>query len=85
MRKLSLGVIGMYIGVLSAFSQTTDSSAYKNKKLKPTEINFVTGYYHQDGDLSPVTGGIGTEKLSDIATTFELKLNKYDNKTAGMM
>jgi Protein of unknown function (DUF3570) len=79
MRKLSLAVIGMYIGVLSAFSQkTTDSSAYKNKKLKISEINFVTGYYHQDGDHSPVTGGIGTEKLSDIATTFELKLNKYN-------
>lgn len=79
MRKLSLAVIGMYIGVLSAFSQTTtDSSAYKNKKLTISEINFVTGYYHQDGDHSPVTGGIGTEKLSDIATTFELKLNKYD-------
>jgi hypothetical protein len=81
MRKLSLAVIGMYIGVLGAFSQTTtDSSAYKNKKLKPTEINIVTGYYHQDGNLSPVTGGIGTEKLSDIATTLELKLNKYDSR-----
>ena len=81
MRKLSLAVIGMYIGLLSAFSQVTgDSSSYKNKTLKPAEINFVTGYYHQDGDHSPVTGGIGTEKLSDIATTFELKLNKYDNK-----
>lgn len=78
MKKLSLAVIGLYVGVLSAFSQSpTDSSSYKNKKLKVDEINFVTGYYHQDGDLSPVTGGIGTEKLSDIATTFELKLSKY--------
>lgn len=78
MRKLSLAVIGMYIGMLSAFSQT--DSTYRNKKLKTSEINFVTGYYNQDGNLSPVTGGIGTEKLSDIATTIELKLNKYDNK-----
>jgi hypothetical protein len=78
MRKLSLAVIGLYIGVLSAFSQSaTDSSSYKSKKLKTDEINFVTGYYNQDGNLSPVTGGIGTEKLSDIATTFELKLSKY--------
>ena len=81
MRKLCLSVVGMYVMMFSAFSQsTTDSSAYKNKKLKTSEINFITSYYHQDGDLSPVTGGIGTEKLSDIATTFELKLNKYDNK-----
>lgn len=71
----------MYIGILSAFSQPpADSSAYKNKKLKISEINFVTGYYHQDGNHSPVTGGIGTEKLSDIATTLEIKLNKYDKR-----
>ncbi len=81
MKKLSLAIIGMYISVLSVFSQTTnDSSTYKNKKLKLEEINFVTGYYHQEGDHSPVTGGIGTEKLSDIATTIELKLNRYDRK-----
>ncbi|MEP6617072.1 MAG: DUF3570 domain-containing protein [Ginsengibacter sp.] len=79
MRKLSLAIIGLYIGVLGAFSQSaSDSAVYKNKKLTPTEINFITSYYHQDGNLSPVTGGIGTEKLSDYATTFEIKLNKYD-------
>ncbi len=81
MRKLSLAVIGMYVGILSAFAQSpADSSLYKNKKLKVSEINFVTGYYHQDGNRSPVTGGIGTEKLSDIATTLEIKLNKYDGR-----
>ncbi len=81
MRKLSLAVIGMYIGVLGAFSQNpTDSSAYKSKKLKIDEINFVTGYYTQNGNRSPVTGGVGTEKLSDIATTFDLKLSRYDIK-----
>lgn len=81
MRKLTLAVIGMYIGILGAFSQkVTDSSIYRSKKLKVSEVNFVTGYYHQDGNLSPVTGGIGTEKLSDIATTLDLKVYKYDNK-----
>lgn len=79
MRKLSLAAIGMYIGILCAFSQT-DTAAYRNKKLKITEINFVTSYYIQDGNSSPVTGGIGTQKLSDFATTIELKLNKYDKK-----
>ncbi len=79
MRKLTLAVIGLYVGILSAFSQHgIDTAAYKNKNLKISEINFVTAYYHQEGDHSPVTGGIGTEKLSDYATTIELKLNKYD-------
>ena len=80
MRKLSLAVIGFYIGILSAYSQGVGDSSYKNKTLKVDEINFVTSYYHQEGDHSPVTGGIGTEKLSDYATTLEIKLNKYDAK-----
>ncbi len=69
----------MYLGILSAFSQT-DSSAYKNRKLHLDEINFVSGYYKQDGDHSAVTGGIGTEKLTDFANTIELKFLRYDNK-----
>jgi hypothetical protein len=81
MRKLSLTVIGMYASILAAFSQnSSDSSAYKNKKLTLDEINFVSGYYHQDGNNSAVTGGVGSEKLTDLANTFELKLSKYDNK-----
>jgi hypothetical protein len=81
MRKLSLTVIGMYASILAAFSQSSsDSSVYKSKKLTLEEINFVSGYYHQDGNNSAVTGGIGSEKLTDLANTFELKLSKYDNK-----
>ena len=78
MRKLSLAVIGLFIGILASFSQNVTDSAYKSRKLKIEEVNFVTSYYHQDGDHSPVTGGIGTEKLSDFATTLELKLHRYD-------
>src|SRR5689334_17142460 len=79
MRKLSLTAIGMYLGILSAFSQT-DSSAYKSRKLHLDEINFVSGYYKQDGNHSAVTGGIGTEKLTDFANTIELKFLRYDKK-----
>ena len=72
----------MYIGILSAFSQNSlqDSTAYKSRKLKLEEINFVSGYYHQNGNNSAVTGGIGTEKLTDFSNTIELKLSKYDSR-----
>jgi hypothetical protein len=83
MRKLSLTVIGMYVTILAAFSQSSsmvDSSFYKSKKLTLDEINFISGYYHQDGNNSAVTGGIGSEKLTDFANTIELKLLKYDSK-----
>lgn len=79
MRKLSLTAIGMYLSILSSFSQTNDSS-YKSKKLSFEEMNFVSGYYHQNGDHSAVTGGVGTEKLSDFANTLELKMSKYDSR-----
>ncbi|MCL9808444.1 DUF3570 domain-containing protein [Flavobacterium luminosum] len=58
---------------------TTDTtSAYQKQKLKIEEVNFITSYYTQDGDNSAVTGGKGTEKLRDIATTIEVKVSKKD-------
>ena len=56
------------------------SSNYKKQKLKIEEINFITSYYTQDGKNSAVTGGEGTEKLTDIATNFEVILSKKDKK-----
>src|SRR5689334_1070441 len=77
MKKLSLTAIGMYLGILAAFSQNTSDSSYKAKKLSLEEVNFVSGYYQQNGNNSAVTGGIGTEKLNDFANTIELKFSKY--------
>ncbi|MCF6132942.1 DUF3570 domain-containing protein [Flavobacterium wongokense] len=63
----------------------TDSVAtnYKKQKLKIEEINFISSYYTQDGNHSAVTGGEGTEKLTDIAANFEIILSKKnkDNNT----
>ncbi len=80
MKKLSLFAIGMYCMVLSAFSQSTvaDTSGYKSKKLKLDEANLVTGYYNQTGDHSAVTGGIGTQKLNDVANIIDLQFVKWD-------
>ena len=80
MKKIYLGVAFLCLSVLSVFAQTdsTNSSSYKSRKLKIDEVNIVSSYYHQDGNNSAVTGGIGTEKLSDFANTFDLTLSKYD-------
>lgn len=56
---------------------TADSTAYKAHKLKLDEINLVSSYYKQDGNNSAVTGGIGTEKLTDISNTIDVKFVKY--------
>ena len=81
MKKLSLAVIGMYVGMLSAFSQnTTSDTAYKSRKLKFDEANVVSSYYHQDGNNSAVTGGIGSEKLTDLSNSIDLTSHGYDRK-----
>ncbi|MEP6676438.1 MAG: DUF3570 domain-containing protein [Ferruginibacter sp.] len=81
MKKLFLSVIGMYLGILAAFSQTTGAdTTYKKRRLKFEEANLVSSYYSQDGNNSAVTGGIGTEKLSDISNSFDVKFTGYDKK-----
>lgn len=79
MKKIYLSVLGLYIGILSLHAQTPipakDTTNYKARKLKIDEINYVTAYYHQNGNNSAVTGGIGSEKLSDFANTFDVQLS----------
>ncbi|MDO3641446.1 DUF3570 domain-containing protein [Mucilaginibacter sp. L3T2-6] len=52
----------------------TDTSGYKSRKLHIDEIDFVTSYYGQTGNHSAVTGGIGTEQVTDIANGLTLNM-----------
>lgn len=76
-------MIVLYLGILTAHAQfkpkivNNDTTNYQSRKLKLDEVNIVSAYYHQDGNNSAVTGGIGTEKLSDIANTFDLQLSNF--------
>ncbi len=67
------------LGLFRAYAQEqpADSTSYRSKKLKVDEINLVSSYYKQDGNNSAVTGGIGTEKLTDISNSLDVKLVKY--------
>ncbi len=51
-----------------------DSSGYNPRRLRLDEIDFVSSYYGQTGDHSPVRGGIGSEAVTDIANGLDLKL-----------
>jgi len=78
MKKLYLQVAAMLMSIVAAHAQiSTQDTAYRSRKLKLDEVNFVSSYYSQDGNHSAVTGGIGTEKLTDFANTFELQLSRY--------
>lgn len=45
-------------------AQISDSSKLD---LGNVDVSFLTSYYVQDGNHSPVTGGVGTEKLHNVA------------------
>ena len=79
MKKICLTVVGMYFILLHAFSQVTkDSTAFKPRKLKLDEVNLVSSYYTQNGDHSSIRGGIGSEKVTDLANGLELKWVGWD-------
>jgi hypothetical protein len=82
MKKLTLATIALYLGILSVFAQPLkqNDSAYKKRKLSFEEANLISSYYRQDGNNSSITGGIGTEKLTDLSTQFSIKLTKVDRK-----
>jgi hypothetical protein len=82
MKKLFLSVIGMYIGILASFSQNSPKtdSAYRQRKLTFEEANLVASYYHQDGNHAAVTGGNGSELLTDFSNSIDLKFYRYDKK-----
>lgn len=68
------------LGLMQLAAQNTskDSTQYKSTKLKIDEINLVSSFYQQEGNNAAVTGGIGSQKLTDISNTIDVKLFKYD-------
>lgn len=64
----------------SGFSQQDSILAYKKRVLDQTEVDFLISYYAQDGDNAAVTGGVGTEELTDITPTIVISvpLNEDD-------
>lgn len=80
MKRIFLSTAAMFALLHSHAQTTTDTTGFKSRKLKLEEISLVSSYYSQNGNNSAVTGGIGSEKLTDIANIFDVKLTKYDKK-----
>lgn len=66
------------VGFMAAFAMASVSGFAQNaaprsnrrvQELPPADVNILASYYSQDGDHSPVTGGIGTEELTDVTPT----------------
>ncbi len=80
MKKITL-TVGLYLSMMaSAMSQSADSTEYHDRKLKIDEINFVSSYYVQDGSKAAVTGGIGSEFLTNFGSSIDVKMSKWTKR-----
>lgn len=80
MKRVFLTVCGIVALLKGYTQQNPDTTGFEARKLKVEEINLVSSYYGQNGNHAAVTGGLGTQKLTDIANVFDIKLAKYDKK-----
>ena len=78
MKKIS--TIVLLFLITFTYSQGTKQPAFKKRVLESTEVDFLASYYVQDGSKSSVSGGIGSEKLTDVASniTVAMPLNDDD-------
>lgn len=77
----------MLFAVFLAFSQEKDNTtSFKKRVLETTEVDFLASYYTQNGSKSVVSGGIGSEKLTDIASNIivAMPLNEDDVLTVDL-
>ncbi len=62
-----------------AYSQQDSTSVYKKRVLETTEVDFLTSYYSQSGDNAAVSGGLGTEELTDFTATYIISIPLNDD------
>ncbi|WP_242929228.1 DUF3570 domain-containing protein [Pontibacter vulgaris] len=67
--KYTLLLLALSLATTSIAQETTAQQPKRVKQLPPADVNILASYYSQDGKHSPVTGGIGTEELTDVTPT----------------
>ena len=72
------------IGIVAYGQQDSIPKVFKKKVLERAEVDMLMSYYQQEGTHAAVTGGIGTEELSDVSPTLVIRmpLNEDDVLTA---
>lgn len=78
MIRIPIIILALYWSIVGAFAQNADTTQYESRKLKIDEVNLVSSYYHQDGNNAAVTGGMGSERLTDFATTIDVRMTRTD-------
>ncbi|HLP65249.1 DUF3570 domain-containing protein [Flavobacterium sp.] len=79
--KLILSLLLLTQIAFSQESETTKDTTvvFKKRVLEATEVDFLASYYKQDGVHSSVSGGIGSENLTDIASNIVVAMPMNDD------
>ena len=75
-------IIVMFFIATSGFTQNKDQkpdTEYKKRVLENAEVDFLSSYYSQDGDNAAVSGGVGTEDLTDFTPTLVVSVPLNDD------
>lgn len=67
--KLIIIILLVWSSQIFAQNNSDSTKVYKKRVLENTEVDLLMSYYNQAGDNAAVSGGIGNEKLNDIAPT----------------
>ena len=70
-----LGILNVHFLVAQQEqSSSGEGEGYKKRVLENTEIDFLSSYYSQDGNNAAVSGGTGTEELTDFTPTIVVSI-----------
>lgn len=85
MRLLSLILLSLLCTCVRA-QESVEAEAYKKRVLDKAELQLLTSYYSQDGDFAAVSGGTGSEQLTDVHPTIimSVPLNEDDVLTVNL-
>ena len=78
---MKIKIISLFILFgFKAFSQDgADGTEFKKRVLESAEVDFLLSYYNQDGSKSAVSGGLGSEELTDLATNIVVAMPLNDD------
>jgi len=78
MKKIVIA-LSLFSGIISSAQEKDSTLVFKKRVLESVEVDFLLSYYNQDGSKSAVSGGIGSEELTDIATNIVVAMPLNDD------
>lgn len=80
MKIIKTSFLFLFLMSMISYGQEKDSTVvFKKRVLESAEVDFLVSYYDQDGTHSAVSGGIGSEKLNDLASNIIVAMPLNDD------